>query len=940
MNLTYLRLAFVAVCPVIASALLYILDKRTKFGSIDNRKKQILYGIIFGVLAVIGTEFGVPIEGAVINVRDAAPLCAGLLFGSLAGIISGIIGGTERWFAVLWGAGEHTRLACTMATVVAGLLGAALRKWMFDNKKPLWYYGFAIGVVVEVIYMLMIFFTNVSDVYTAFVFVKRCSLLTVLANAVSVTLAVLVVSFLGKGHRHRDKEYKKLSQTFSRWLMLVILAALCCTSVITFILQTSFSSRNSDALLTLNIEDVKADIEDASDENLLRLTRNVAADINNAGVVNNKLLHEICNKDGNDFSEINYVDKKGIIIYSTNTAFIGFDMYSGKQSRAFTVLLDGVSEFVQGYQSITHDSYVKMKYAGVSLDNGDFVQVGYNAERFRSDIDTLVVGATRNRHVGKSGYILIASDDCIIVSDPNNSSEGQTLEKTGIIINRDSISENVRFECMVYGMACYCMYAVTEGYCIIAVQPVEEVLFSRDLSVYLMAFMEILIFATLFILIYFLIKMLVVENIHRINGALGEITGGNLNVAVDVRTNEEFASLSDDINTTVFTLKGYIAEAAARIDKELEIAKVIQLSSLPCTFPPYPDRTDFDVFASMNAAKEVGGDFYDLYLLDENRLAFLVADVSGKGITAAMFMMKAKTLLKDYAEKEDNVADILTKANEALCEGNDAEMFVTCWMGILNFAEHTVSFANAGHNPPLVRHKNGNFEFYKSRPGFVLGGMEGSKYCQGEFPFNPGDEIYLYTDGVTEATNINNELFGDSRLYNVLNTMADVSAEKICRAVKENVDSFVGEAPQFDDMTMLHLHLLQKNIITLMPCKEKIPEACAFVEKNLEHTEVPVKIITKMNVAVDEIFSNIASYSGASEVKIECCAANGKVLLTFIDNGKPYDPLAKPDPDITKSAEEREIGGLGIYMVKKTMDKVEYQYRCEQNILTLTKFFP
>jgi len=275
--------------------------------------------------------------------------------------------------------------------------------------------------------------------------------------------------------------------------------------------------------------------------------------------------------------------------------------------------------------------------------------------------------------------------------------------------------------------------------------------------------------------------------------------------------------------------------------------------------------------------------------------------------------------------------------NEALCEGNDAEMFVTCWMGILDFDRNTVAFANAGHNPPLVRRRNGTFEYFKSPPGFVLGGLEGIRYRRGELALDPGDEIFLYTDGVTEATNAQNELYGDSRLRRILNTLGDASADETCRAVKADVDRFVGEAPQFDDITMLHLKLMPKNRITLKPTEESMADAAAFMENALVSSGVPKKIISKMNIAVDEIYSNIIRYSGAEEADIECAVSDGKILLIFRDNGRPYNPTEKPDPDLTLSAEERDIGGLGFFMVKKIMDNVEYTYREGLNHLTLTK---
>ncbi len=935
--MVYIRLIIAAACPVLATAVLYLLSRKTAVGRWSRGRAQLFYGVVLGLVSVFCSEFGVPAYGVIINVRDAAPLCAGLIFGAPAGVLAGLIGGLERWFAVYWGAGTYTRLACAVSTILAGILGAAIRKCMFDDKKPSWYYGFAVGLVTEVLHMLMIFFTNIYDVKQAFTFVKGCAPPMIIANAFSVMFSLLVVTLIGKEKLKVDKEHKQLSQSFSRWLLIVVVAAFCVTSFFTIIVQTSVSIRESQDLFRLNIADVKGDIERASDENLLELTRKVAAEIDSAERVDLALLQKINADPENDLSEINIVDENGIITCSTNEGYVGFDMASGGQSADFLPLLSGEREIAQSYQPISADDNVYMKYAGVALADGGFVQVGYDAARFRQDIDHLVVGATRNRHVGETGYLIISGEDQTIVSDPKGD-EGRDLSVTGLELDTSAMTAGRRYQREVYGQPCYLMYDRTEGYYIIAVEPTDEVLFSRDLSVYVTVFMEILVFAVLFVLVYILIKKLVVENIHKINGTLAQITGGNLDVSVDVRTNEEFVSLSDDINSTVAALKGYIAEAAARLDKELEIAKVIQSSTLPSVFPPYPDRTDFDIYATMDTAKEVGGDFYDFYLLGENRLAFLIADVSGKGITAAMFMMKAKTIIKSCAEQESDVGQILTRANSALCEGNDAEMFVTCWMGILDLTTGNLTFANAGHNAPVVFH-GGEPSFLEFRPGFVLGGMDGVRYRVGEMKLEPGDEIYLYTDGVTEATDGNLELYGNDRLLAALNGVKGMSAQEVCRTVKADVDRFVGEAPQFDDITMVHLKMLPRNILTVQPTMETMASALDFVEQAMTEAGVPQKIVLKMNIAVDEIFSNIVRYSGANQASVECAVAHGQVKLVFTDDGRPYDPTQKPDPDTTLSAEEREIGGMGIYIVKQFMDRVDYACRDGRNILTLVKRF-
>lgn len=595
---------------------------------------------------------------------------------------------------------------------------------------------------------------------------------------------------------------QRIAGSFQRWLFLLVAIAFLVTTAFLWISQTRLAENNAINILSINISDVNEDINDASDENLLSLAHAIAEDLNNSNEITDELLY--AKSEEYDVTEINYVDPNGIIKATTHPDFMDYDMASGEQSAEFLVLLDEKTEFTQKYGPVSYDASILRKYGGVRLDNGGFVQIGYDSERFQKDIGKNVVGVTRNRHVGEGGFLVIVDEEWNIVSD-RNGNEGKNLDVTGIWIDKDTMAPGVAFTAEVYGENCYCMYRETEGYVIIGVMPVSEAALSRNLSVGVTTGMEIVVFAALFVMIFFLVNKLVVKNIHKINESLSEITDGNLETVVNVRSHEEFDVLSNDINTTVDTLKKYIADAAARIDAELAFAKAIQHSALPSVFPPYPSRREFEIYAAMHTAKEVGGDFYDFYFVDEDNLAFLIADVSGKGIPAAMFMMQSKTILKSLAESGMGVEQVFTLANEKLCEGNDANMFVTAWMGILNVKTGLITFANAGHNSPLVKHADGTFEYLKTRPGFVLAGMEGIRYRKNELQLQAGDAIYLYTDGVIEATNLENKLYGEDRLYAALEKNKELGAQTICDEVKHDVDSFVGDAPQFDDITMLAL---------------------------------------------------------------------------------------------------------------------------------------
>lgn len=594
----------------------------------------------------------------------------------------------------------------------------------------------------------------------------------------------------------------KIAQSFQRWLIVLVAIAFLATTVFLWVIQTRLSENNAIHLLKLNLSDVRGDIADASDEHMISLARSIAAEIGDVQNADSALLDELSAR--YDVAEINVINADGFICATTYPDFLNYDMRSGEQSREFMVLLEGEKTHVQKFQPVSYDASISRKYGGAVLENGGFVQVGYDGEHLWRDVGEIVVGVTRNRHIGEGGCMIIADGAWNIISD-RYGYEGQNLMESGIWPDAANAPQDEVFITEVHGMPSYCLYRIVEGYHALAVIPTQEAAVSRNVSVGVTTVMQIMVFGALFMMIYVLVNKLVVQNIYQINESLSAITEGRLDTVVNVRSHAEFDALSNDINSTVDTLKRYIADAEARIDAELAFAKAIQHSAMPSVFPPYPGRKEFDIHAAMYTAKEVGGDFYDFYFIDEDTLVFLVADVSGKGIPAAMFMMRSKTLIKSCAESGMSVEEVFTAANEKLCEGNDAGMFVTAWMGVLNVKTGRLIFANAGHNPPLLKHADGCFEYLKTRTGFILGGMEGVRYRRNELQLESGDAIYLYTDGVTEATDAQNQLYGEERLHALMNHHQQSGAQAICEAVKADVDAFVGDAEQFDDITMLCL---------------------------------------------------------------------------------------------------------------------------------------
>lgn len=244
---------------------------------------------------------------------------------------------------------------------------------------------------------------------------------------------------------------------------------------------------------------------------------------------------------------------------------------------------------------------------------------------------------------------------------------------------------------------------------------------------------------------------------------------------------------------------------AMKNEVELGIASTIQQDILPSIFPAFPDRKEFSLYASMNPAKEVGGDFYDFFLIDDNHIALVIADVSGKGVPAALFMVISKTLIKNRAQQGGTPSEILADVNEQLCENNQADMFVTVWLGILELSTGKVIASNAGHEYPAIHHSGGKYELMMDEHGFVLGGMPGISYSDYEFQLDKGSRLYLYTDGVAEATNAGNMLFGTERMLAALNEEPFAEPEQILKNVRREIDAFVQGASQFDDITMLCL---------------------------------------------------------------------------------------------------------------------------------------
>ena len=406
---------------------------------------------------------------------------------------------------------------------------------------------------------------------------------------------------------------------------------------------------------------------------------------------------------------------------------------------------------------------------------------------------------------------------------------------------------------------------------------------------------------------------------------------------------DELNDVADTINEMAASLR-----EKKRMGAELLVAADIQQRLLPSAEERKLPEGVVDIAASMKPAKEIAGDFYDYFMVGDRNLVFIVADVSGEGVPASLFMVRTKTLIKSYAQMGFPPAEIMEMANRALCEGNTDDYFVTAWLGMLDLETGDLCYVNAGHNPPMLGSGNSAYQLLLSRPNFVLASFERIVFEEKHVAMQPGDSILLYTDGVTEALSRDEEFFGTENLLDCINRFADCSSGKILEKLDTRLRDFIGQEEQNDDVTMLHLRYLKKlqqpekhNVREFDAVEKNLPEILEYAEDELQKTDFPEKCILGLLGVVEELYLNIAKYAyggAAGVMSLEILTdAKDEVRMIFTDYGIPFNPLLFPDPDITAKTENRKIGGLGIYMVKSFADDLAYRYEDGKNILTVTK---
>ena len=385
-----------------------------------------------------------------------------------------------------------------------------------------------------------------------------------------------------------------------------------------------------------------------------------------------------------------------------------------------------------------------------------------------------------------------------------------------------------------------------------------------------------------------------------------------------------------------------LSEKKEKMENELNIARSIQMSMIPKTFPPFPDRDDLDISAVIVPAKEVGGDLYD-YFIRDGKLYFCIGDVSGKGVPAALVMAVTRSLFHSVATHEHTSAHIVNTMNKSMSEMNDSNMFVTFFCGILNLEDGHLDFCNAGHNAPVII--SGARKELELIPNLPLGIMEDFIFKSQHTVLKDDDALFLYTDGLTEAENINQDLFGEERMMDVLSTRRDSTNH--LKAMAKAVKQFVGDAPRSDDLTMLFIHYIKsepgvlKRHLTLENEIGQISRLSKFISDIATTRELDEDLAMNINLAMEEAVTNSIMYAypegTRGEIEVEARVDDNTIEFTISDNGMEFDPTARPEPDINARAEERPIGGLGIFLVKNIMDSVSYTREKNTNILRLIK---
>lgn len=601
-----------------------------------------------------------------------------------------------------------------------------------------------------------------------------------------------------------------MRKTFLKWLFFFIVTVFIVTLAISFYIQTRHAYQNAERVILLKIDDAShlmrissenvKEIEETTKNNALIKARIFARliQLDPTALKETKKFEAI--RKLLDVDELHVSNEKGILTNSIPKRYEGYDMHWAEQSSAFIpALTDPTFELAQNIRGKGISSFEKFQYVGVARrDKTGLVQIGYKPDRLLNAMKWIDLRELADSfRIGKTGFLLVYRDKTLI--------NGQARRKLGI--EADDLQVGQLFNITINNIK-YLGYARRINEFLYAgFIPQSEIFISRTSLMTFIILTNFFLFTLVFILVSFLLQKVVIKDISRINRSLDRITQGNLNERIEVDTTEEFTALSKGINATVTALKAANQEMAAKIDSELRLAKMIQTASLPKETSPFPRHHEFGIFGVTEPAETIGGDFYDYILTDDDHLTFLVADVSNKGIPAALLMMKSKTLFENLIVSNLKVNEILSRANDLFCrQNNETAMFVSVLLCQLEISTGKLFCANAGHCPPVVKKEGKSFEFWHIPSGLALGILPDQKYVATTFCLKPEDQLVLYSDGVINAINGNEEPFGEDRLLSALNNplMQDLDVSQFPGVFNNILSRFTCGVEQADDVTVLN----------------------------------------------------------------------------------------------------------------------------------------
>ena len=512
---------------------------------------------------------------------------------------------------------------------------------------------------------------------------------------------------------------------------------------------------------------------------------------------------------------------------------------------------------------------------------------------------------------------------------------------------REMIRDGVKY------LICYAPIERT-GWSMATVIPAKIIYGNSRLLSYLILFIMLAGLVALFLICNSVVKR-ITRPLARFADSADEVAKGNLDATLpDIKTKDEMARLSQSFSLMQTSLKQQMEElrqstaSKAAIESELKVASDIQMSMLPKIFPAYPDRDDIDIFGQLTPAKAVGGDLFDFFIRDE-KLFFCIGDVSGKGVPAALVMAVTRAQFRTVSAHESQPERIITRLNDTMSEGNDSNMFVTLFVGVLDLPTGRLRYSNAGHDSPLLIGSNiGMLPCDSNLPVGVMGDW---KFTMQDTQIDPGTTIFLYTDGLTEAENIDHDQFTEERILNVANeslSTNDHNPHRLVENMTNAVRDFVNGAEQSDDLTMLAIQYTKQQLdvryqrsISLTNDVQQVPQLAEFIDHVCEAMGFDELTTMQMNLAIEEAVVNVMNYAypegTTGNVNVEVQANDARLKFVISDSGKHFDPTSVAEADTTLSAEDRSIGGLGIYLVRQLMDSVNYERIGGFNVLTLRK---